>query len=80
MIVSVNYRSKYTGEFGGRAYSYRCDVQDIEPGEVVLAPTKNGESEAKVVEINIPESQVEERILPLLKTITKRKEAEDDGE
>ncbi|CUP42916.1 Uncharacterised protein [Flavonifractor plautii] len=74
MIVSVNYRDSKTGQFRGRAYSYLCDIPDIQPGDKVIAPTATGENEAVIVEINVPESRVDERIMPLLKTITQRKE------
>ena len=69
MIVSVNYRDSKTGQFRGRAYSYLCDIPDIQPGDKVIAPTATGENEAVIVE-----SRVDERIMPLLKTITQRKE------
>ena len=41
-----------------------------------MAPTKGGDKRAMVVEINVPESRVDERIMPLLKEIT----AYDTGE
>ena len=39
-------------------------------GDKVMAPTKGGDKRAMVVEINVPESRVDERIMPLLKEIT----------
>lgn len=74
MIVNINYRDSKTGQFRGRAYSYLCDIPDIQPGDKVIAPTSTGESEAVVIETNVPESRVDARIIPLLKTITQRKE------
>lgn len=74
MIVGINYKNSKTEQFGGRTYSYLCDIPDIQPGDKVIAPTASGESEAIITEINVPESRVDERIMPLLKTITKRKE------
>lgn len=74
MIVAINYKSSKTGQFGGRTYNYLCDIPDIQPGDLVICPTANGSSEAVITEINVAESRVEERIMPLLKTITQRKE------
>ena len=45
-------------------------------GDKVMAPTQGGDKRAMVVEINVPESRVDERIMPLLKEIT----AYDTGE
>lgn len=73
MIVNVNYKSK-DGRFGGRAYSYFCDIPDAREGDVVMAPTARGESEAVIVETHVAESRVAEHVLPLLKTIIRRKE------
>lgn len=79
MIVAINYKNK-SGHFGGRTYNYFCDVPGIQVGDIVIAPTATGESEAAITEINVPESRIDERIMPLLKTITKRKEDLDNGE
>ena len=80
MIVNVKYRDSMTGEFFGRSYSYLCDIPDVQPGDIVIAPTFKGDSDAQIVEVDVPESRVDERVLPLLKTITRRKEDTDDGE
>lgn len=80
MIVSVNYRSPATGQFRGRAYSYLCDIPDIKPGDIVIAPTSSGDNEAVIVETNIPMSRVDDRIIPLLKAITKRKDEQPHAE
>ena len=77
MIININYRKDAGGYSLGR-YSYHCDIPDIKVGDTVIAPTSNGERPARVVEINVPESRVDATILPHLKTITRREEA--DGE
>ena len=69
-----------TGEYFGRSYSYFCDIPDVQTGDIVIAPTYKGDTEAQIVEVDVPESKVDERVLPLLKTITRRKEDTDDGE
>lgn len=80
MIVNVKYRDSLTGEYFGRSYSYFCDIPDVQTGDIVIAPTFKGDTEAQIVEVDVPESKVDERVLPLLKTITRRKEDADDGE
>lgn len=68
-IVGVNYKNKHTGEFGGKTYNYFCEL-DARVGDIVIAPTSNGDSIAKICEVNVPESRIDERILPIMKTIT----------
>ena len=80
MIVNLKYRDSLTGEYFGRSYSYFCDIPDVQTGDIVIAPTFKGDTEAQIVEVDVPESKVDERVLPLLKTITRRKEDADDGE
>lgn len=70
-IISVKYEDKYMPKtFGGKAYSYLTAV-NVEIGDLVVAPTANGDKIARVSEINIPESKVEE-IKPYLKLIKSR--------
>lgn len=67
-IISVKYEDKYMPKtFGGKAYSYLTAV-NVEIGDLVVAPTANGDKIARVSEINIPESKVEQ-IKPYLKLI-----------
>lgn len=57
-IVSVVFQSKQEPkEFSGREYSYYAAIP-VNYGDIVLAPTKNGESKAKVVKTNIAESEL----------------------
>ena len=58
----------YRKFFGGRAYCYYTIV-DVNVGDLVIAPTANGNKIARVSEINIPESKVND-IKPYLKLIT----------
>jgi len=68
-IIGVNYKNKHTGEFGGKTYNYFCEI-DAKVGDIVIVPTANGDSVAKICEVNVPESSIDERILPIMKTIT----------
>ena len=76
MIINISYR-KDNGEYGIGRYSYLCELPDIAVGDIVAAPTTHGDRPAKVVEIDVPESRVEERVLPLLKEITEHYVEED---
>ena len=68
-IISVKYEDKYMPKtFSGKAYSYYTAI-DVEVGDLVVAPTSNGDKIARVSEINIPEYKVEQ-IKPYLKLIT----------
>ena len=75
MIINVYYRDEETGSVrAGRPYSYRCSIPNAHVGMEVIAPTAKREARAV---INVPESRIDERILPLLKEITQ--EAPTDG-
>lgn len=68
-IISVKYEDNYMPKtFGGKAYSYYSAIK-VDVGNLVIAPTSNGDKIARVSEINIPEYKVE-MIKPYLKTIT----------
>ena len=70
-IISVKYEDKYIPKtFGGKSDSYLTTV-NVKIGDLVIAPTANGNKIARVSEINIPESKVEE-IKPYLKLIKNR--------
>lgn len=79
MIVNVHYIDEKTGTIrSSGTYSYRCSVPNARVGMEVIAPTAKREARAVICEIDVPESRVDERILPLLKEITQ--EAPVDGE
>lgn len=69
IIVSVKYEDKYNPKtFAGKSYSYFSSIQ-LEVGDIVKAPTKFGDSIARVSEIDIPEEKVE-NIKPYMKIIS----------
>ena len=79
MIVNVHYIDEKTGTIrSSGTYSYRCSVPNAHVGLEVIAPTAKREARAVICEIDVPESRIDERILPLLKEITQ--EAPSDGE
>ena len=70
-IISVKYEDKFNPKaFSGKAYSYYTTA-DVNVGDLVIAPTAFGDKIARVSEISIPESTIE-NIKPYLKTITER--------
>lgn len=75
MLVNIRYYKPLHKAYAGNTFTYRTDLP-MNVGDKVMAPTKGGDKRAMVVEINVPESRVDERIMPLLKEIT----AYDTGE
>lgn len=58
-IISVKYEDNYMPKtFSGRAYSYYTAIP-VEIGDLVIAPTSNGDKIARVSEKDIPEYKVE---------------------
>lgn len=52
-IISVKYEDNYMPKtFSGKAYSYYTAIT-VEVGDLVIAPTANGDKIARVSEINI---------------------------
>ncbi len=79
MIVNVHYIDEKTDTIrSSGTYSYRCSIPNASVGMEVIAPTAKREARAVICEIDVPESRIDERILPLLKEITQ--EAPTDGE
>lgn len=76
-IVGVNFKNRWNDEFGEKAYHYFSAIP-LEVGDMVIAPTKNGESIAKVCEVDMPECLIPLDVLPKLRTITKMAESEDE--
>lgn len=69
-IVAVKYEDAFVhGTFGGKAYSYYTK-KDVEIGDLVEAPTKNGTNIAIVSRVNVPEEI--ENIRPYMKTIARK--------
>ena len=79
MLATVHYVDGKTDPIrSSGTYSYRCSIPNASVGMEVIAPTAKREARAVICEIDVPESRIDERILPLLKEITQ--EAPTDGE
>ena len=71
IIVSVKYEDKYNPKtFSGKAYSYFSSIP-LQVGDIVEAPTKFGNSIARVFETDISEEKIE-YIKPYMKIITRK--------
>ena len=69
-IVQVQFKNRYNGRFGGTNYSYIAEVP-VSAGDIVRVPTAYGESEAKVVRTEVPETELPKWLKPeSLKRIT----------
>ena len=55
-FVQVQFKSRYSDGYGGRAYTYIADVP-LSVGDVVTVPTSHGDGEARVCRVGIPESE-----------------------
>lgn len=55
-LVQVQFKSKYGDDYGGRPYTYVADVPLL-VGDIVKVPTANGDSDARVCRIDVPESE-----------------------
>ena len=56
-IVYVQFKDRYSEKYGGREYSYIADVA-LQEGDIVMVPTVNGDTEARVSRIDVPESEL----------------------
>lgn len=75
MLVNIRYFKPLHKAYLGNTFTYRTALP-LTVGDKVMAPTQGGDKRAMVVEVNVPESRVDERIMPLLKEIA----AYDTGE
>lgn len=75
-IIGIKFKNK-SGTYNGKTYHYYCDIP-VDIGSLVITPSAQGESTGRVVEVNVPPSKIEERVLPLLKTVTALAEEDED--
>lgn len=69
-IVQVQFKSRFKKDgYGDKLYTYIADVPLAE-GDIVTVPTRNGEGEARVARINVPETEVEPWMHDRLQHIT----------
>lgn len=78
MYVSVLYQRPGTDDYGGRLYTYRTALP-LAVGDLVICNTANGDSPAKVVEVDLPTGRIDERWADKIKEITKYQEEDGGG-
>lgn len=66
--ISVQYARD--GEYGGREYTYIDGTETgVNVGDIVVAPTARGDNLARVSAVDVPDSKIDERVMPLIRTI-----------
>lgn len=76
-IVAVQFQDRNNPEtFAGREYSYFSNVP-LEVGDVILAPTKNGTGVVRVCRTDMKDSEIDERVMPYMRTIEEKLTPED---
>jgi len=72
-IVGVKFQSKIDPLlFEGREYSYFvADGLTLAVGDIVPVTTRNGEGVAQVTRVGIKESEIDERVMPYMRTLDK---------
>ena len=63
-FVQVALKNRRSGEYKG-SYSYIADVP-VQVGDIVMAPTKYGDAEAKIIKTDVPISEIQCRVGQLL--------------
>ena len=56
-IVQVLFKNRLSGEYRGKAYTYAADIP-VSVDDIVQVPTTYGTSEAKVIRVDVPESEI----------------------
>lgn len=56
-IVQVQFKNRLSGQYSGKVYTYAADVP-VQIDDIVKVPAGNGTSEAKVVRVDVPESEI----------------------
>jgi len=70
-IVAVQFKDrKDPDNFAGREYTYFTKV-DLSVGDVIVAPVGKGSGTVRVSRVNVRDSEIDERIMPKMRTIEK---------
>ena len=56
-LVQVQFKDRRFDGYSGRLYTYIADVP-LHEGDIVTVPTANGEGEARVCRVDVPESEL----------------------
>ena len=69
MIIRAQFKRSWSGTYGGRKYSYFCDIPDVKPGDFVRVPARDGEAVVRVAEVNVPENTISPEIQAVMKYV-----------
>ena len=69
MIISAQFKNKKYGTYGGRKYSYFCDIPGVKPGDYVKVPARDSEEVVLVAEVDVPKSKIDDGILAIMKSV-----------
>lgn len=69
MYVKVMYFKDWRGDYGGNAYTYATNLE-LKVGDKVIAPTQSGDKKALVVQVNVPESEINPQWADKIKNIS----------
>ncbi len=71
-IIGVNFKYRDSDDFQTKVYSYYCSIEDVKVGDLVNAPTRDGESIVRVCDVGVDPATIDKHILAILKTIETR--------
>jgi len=71
-IVGVKFYKEHSGSFEGREYNYYDGLGDLAIGDIAVADVRDKEKLVLVTAVDVPESKIDERILLVLQTLSKR--------
>lgn len=68
--IGVQFKDRKSGLYGGRVYTYTSEIP-LREGDLVAVETQRGDAIVRVCDPDMPEGKVDERIIPLLKEISR---------
>lgn len=72
MFITVRYWKNEKAQFSGREYTYHTTLDDLQPGDVVYAPTMRTDAKAVVVTTNIPGDSIPVHIRSVVRDVVRR--------
>lgn len=70
MYIDVCFKRK-NGEYGGIPYTYECNFP-VKTGDLVLAPTRRGDTPARVVSVGTKYDEIDPAWRDTIRSVTNR--------